>query len=152
MKRPAVVRLAVLFLISTLNAIAQDATAGVRAEMDVQKTLSLRFTVTSAARSRVTLDKYRLPWANVNSLVLVAVTGGGRTLQRDMPIDDPLNQRVSLDPGESLSGAIELRKAFGGLDGMLEKDDVNLFWAYHAPKELGINDRWGGWILLRRRH
>ncbi len=152
MKRPAVVKLAVLFLISTIHAIGQDAPAGVRAEIDVQKTLSLQFTVTSAARSRVTLDKYRLPWANVHSIVLAAVTGSGQALQRDMPIDDPLNQRVSFDPGESVSGTIDLRKAFRSLDSTLEKEDVNLFWAYHAPKELGINDRWNGWILLRRRH
>jgi hypothetical protein len=152
MKGPAAVRLVVLFLISTLHAIGQDAPAGVRAEIDVQKTLFLKFTVTSAARSRVTLDKYRLPWANVHSVVLAAVTRSGQSLQRDMPIDDPLNQRVSLDAGESLSGTIDLRKAFRGLESTLEKEDVNLFWAYDAPKELGINDHWNGWILLRRRH
>jgi hypothetical protein len=147
-----IVRLVILLLVSSFNASGQSTTGGVQAEMAAQKPLSLRFNVTSAAPSRITLLRYLLPWGNVNSIVLLAVTGHGEVLQRDMPIDDPSNQKISLDPGESVSGAIDLRKAFRGLDSTLQKDDVNLFWAYHAPNELGISARWGGWILLRRRH
>lgn len=145
-------RLLILLLVSTFNALGQSTTGGVQAEVDAQKPLSLRLNVTSAAPSRLTLYRYLLPWGNVNSIVLLAVTGRGEGLQRDMHIDDPSNQKISLDPGESVSGVIDLRKAFRGLDSALEKDDVNLFWAYHAPNELAISARWGGWILLRRRH
>ena len=148
----AILLLAALLLVLTFNALGQRTAAGVQAEMDAQKPLSLRFNITCAAPSRVTLYRYLLPWGNVNSIVLLAVTTHGEALHRDTPIDDPSNQKISLNPGESVGGAIELRKAFRGLDSALEKDDVNLFWAYHAPKELGLSEHWGGWMLLHQRH
>ena len=132
-------------------AIGRTANRGVQVELDSKQPLSLRLTVTSATKNRVTFYKYLLPWGNVNSIVLVAVTAGGESLQRDMPIDDPSAQKITFDPNESLTGFIDLRKVFRGLDQALMKSDVNLFWAYNSPKELGIASRSGGWLLLRQR-
>jgi hypothetical protein len=142
---------ALFLLLSTLGSTGQNAQAGVHVEMDSQQLQSFRLTVTSAAATRVTFYKYLLPWGNVNSIILVAVTARGETLQRDMPIDDPSADKISLNPNESVSGSIDLRKAFRGLDRALATSDVNLFWAYNAPKELGIATRSGGWVLLRQR-
>jgi hypothetical protein len=63
-------------------------------------------------------------------------------------VEDPTPERVSIEPNESLSGEVNLEKAFAGFDAALRESDIHVFWAYQAPKELNIG-RWsGGWILI----
>jgi hypothetical protein len=124
--------------------------SGIQVELDSQKPLSLRVTLTSHAETQVTFPKYRLPWGNRNSMILVAVTPGKDYIVRNFPIDDPSYERVSVEPNESLSGDVSLEKAFTGLEAALKKSEIHLFWAYRAPEELHIA-RWsGGWILIPR--
>ena len=141
----------IMILLSCDIMKGQDTVTGIQAEIDSQRPLLLHMIVNCGARNRATIYKYLLPWGNVISIVLVAVTASGESLQRDMPIDDPSPQKISLEPGESVSGTIDLRKSFRSLDSALAKGDVNLLWAYNAPRELGIAPHSGGWILLRRR-
>ena len=120
----------------------------IQVELSNQKPLSLRVTLRSRAETSVTFRKYRLPWENRYSMILVAVTPHGECLDRNLPIDDPSPERVTLEPNESLSGEINLQKHFGGLSNALKKSEIHLYWAYEAPKELNIA-RWsGGWILI----
>ena len=60
-------------------------------------------------------------------MVIVAAMSGGRVLERELPVDDPV---------------------FPNLRRALKASDVQLFWAYEAPESLHIS-RWsGGWILI----
>lgn len=122
--------------------------SGIQVELIDQKPISLRVTLRSRAETRVTFRKYRLPWGNRYSTILVAVTPHGECLNRNFPIDDPSPERVTFEPNESLSGEINLRKHFSGLDNALKKSDIHLYWAYEAPKELNIAKWSGGWILI----
>jgi hypothetical protein len=65
-------------------------------------------------------------------------------------VDDPSINRASLEAKGSLSGTIDLQRAFKDLSKVLNKSDVHLFWAYYAPKELEIDSWSGGWILIRQ--
>jgi len=85
-------------------------------------------------------------------MILIAVMPNGRDLEEILPIDDPTSERISLAPNEAASGFISLARRFKGLDEALVKSDVNLFWAYKAPKELNISQYSGGWILIPRHH
>jgi hypothetical protein len=108
----------------------------------------LHMTIRSRAEARVSFYKWRLPWGNRNTMILVAVTPDRNYLTRNFPVDDPTPERISIEPNESLSGDVSLEKAFTGLDAALKKSEVHLFWAYQPPSELHIG-RWaGGWILI----
>jgi hypothetical protein len=122
--------------------------SSIQVELDSQKSLSLNVTIWSRAEKRVTFAKWRLPWGNRNSMILVAVTPGKEYIVRNFPVDDPSYEKVSLDPNESLSGEVSLEKAFTGLGAALKKSDIHLFWAYEAPEELHIAHWAGGWILI----
>ena len=130
----------------------QTVPAGIQVEMNPQKPLWLRVTLESLAGTRVSLYKSRLPWGSRYSMVLAAVTPSGQYLDKELIIDDPSPEKVSLDPKGSLTGDINLQKAFRGLDGALRKSDVLLFWAYEGPEELHIAHWSGGWILIPQRH
>jgi hypothetical protein len=80
-------------------------------------------------------------------MILVAVSHDGQPLPQFFPIDDPGFEKVSVAPGASLNGDIDLADFFKDLDGALKKSDIDLFWAYEAPSELKIA-RSGGWILI----
>jgi hypothetical protein len=122
--------------------------ADIRVDLTSQNPPSLHVTIHSRAKVPVSFFKWRLPWGNRNTMILVAVKADKNYLTRNFPIDDPAPERVSIGPNESLSGEVSLEKAFTGLDDALKKSDINLFWAYQPPEELNIG-RWsGGWILI----
>jgi hypothetical protein len=129
------------------SARTQSQPEGIRVELD-QVHLALHVTVSSQASSVVMIGKWQLPWGNANSMILVAVTDNKGYVDRNLLIDDPTTEQVSMKPNESMSGDVSLQEAFAGLDSALKKSDVHLFWAYQSPKELHI-PRWsGGWILI----
>jgi hypothetical protein len=123
--------------------------SGITVEIDSQKPLSLHVTVWSRAEKRVTLAKYRLPWGNRNSMLFVPVNSDGQCVgDRLLPIDDPTFEKVTLDPNDSISGDMDLRRFVPELERALKKSDIHLFWAYKAPDELRIAPWSGGWILI----
>jgi len=128
---------------------AETTPPDIQVELDNQKSLSLRVTVWSRAEQRVTFYKSRLPWGNRNSMIFVPVNSDGQCIgERLLPVDDSGFQKLSLDPNESITGDIDLRRFVPELEKALKKSDVHLFWAYKAPEELHIA-RWsGGWILI----
>jgi hypothetical protein len=126
--------------------------SGIAVEIDSQKPLSLHVTVWSRAEKRVTFAKYRLPWGNRNSMLFVPVNSDGQCISdRLLPIDDPTFEKVSLDPNDSISGDMDLRRFVPELEKALKKSDIHLFWAYKAPEELHIAPWTGGWILIPQR-
>ena len=130
---------------------SETAPSDIQVQLSNQEPISLRVTLRSRAETRATFRKYRLPWGNRYSMILVAVTAHGDCLDRNFPIDDPSPERVTFEPNESLSGEINLRQHFDGLDNALKKSDIHLYWAYDAPKELNIPKWSGGWILIPQR-
>lgn len=140
---------AVVFLFSACPiGRSQTMPAGIQVVTDRDNPFMLRVELRSGADTRVTIYKSRLPWGSAYSMILVAVMPDGQIVNKELPVDDPTPVQVSLDAKELIKGEIDLRKVFRGLDKVLKKSDVQLFWAYEAPEELRI-PRWsGGWILI----
>lgn len=142
--------IAAFLVLALSSARTQTLQQGIKVELD-QQHLELHVTVSSRAPSVVTFGKWQLPWGNANSMILVAVTGNKAYIERNLLIDDPTSEEVSIKQNESLSGDVSLEKAFTGLVAALKQSDVHLFWAYEAPGELHI-PRWsGGWILIPKK-
>lgn len=122
--------------------------SGIHVELDPQKPLWLHVTLMSRSESRVTVYRSSLPWGNRYSMILVAVLPSGKSLKKELIVDDPTLEQIALDPNKSISGDINLQNVFRDLNASVTMSDVQLFWAYQAPEELGI-PRWsGGWILI----
>ena len=143
---------AAFFVLSIACGGAETTSPDIQVELTRQNPPSLHVTIRSRAETRVSFWKWRLPWGNRNTMILVALTSDRNFITRNIPVDDPSPERVSLEPNESLSGEVSLDKAFSGLDAALKKSDINLFWAYEAPEELHIAHWSGGWLLIPQRH
>lgn len=141
-----------MVLLCGFSVKGQAAPAGVRVEMDAARPLFLKVTLKSGAETHVDLYQSRLPWGSRYSMVLVAATADGRSLPRELVIDDPSPRKVSLEPNRELTGDIDLQNVFRGLNQALKRSDIILFWAYEAPEELHL-PRWsGGWLVVPRRN
>jgi RHS repeat-associated protein len=124
---------------------------------DIQVTLSnqrplvLNVTVRSRSDDRVTLPKWRLPWGNRNSMLLVAVNDDGICIDNKYYVEEyPNYEKISIDPNGFVSGEIDLRRSIPELVEALKKSDIHLFWAYKAPEDLHIAHWSGGWLLIPR--
>jgi hypothetical protein len=120
---------------------------GIRVELDLEKPLWVRVTLRSGAERTATFPRYRLPWANRYSMVLVAVPHGA-PLEMVYPVDDPMFDTISVAPGAALTGDINLEHLIPDLGRVTKVSEVQLFWAYESPKELNIPHWSGGWILI----
>lgn len=80
----------------------------------------------------LTIFRDSLPWSIRRNLVLVAIRlDPSRTrLEEIQPIDDPGPGELTLNPGERLSGTVELSHRFPGLNTALRERDVIVFWSY----------------------
>jgi hypothetical protein len=140
---------ATAFLIFSITLGGAETTpSGIRVELGSQNPLTLRVTLRSKAETRITFYKYLLPWGNVNSMMLIAVTPSGQYIDRFFPIDDPSLEQVAFEPKQSMSGEVKLGNYFRGLEVALKKSDIHLFWTYKAPDELNIAQWSGGWVLI----
>src|SRR5258708_10514556 len=96
------IALIAFLILSTASGGGSETPPDIQVELNNRNPLSLRVTLWSRAETRVTFSKWRLPWGNSNSIILVAVTPSREYIVRNFPIDDPSPERVSLEPNESL--------------------------------------------------
>ena len=110
--------------------------------------LSLHVTLWSGANTAIKVSRNRLPWAADESLIVVTAIGNGQCLKRDVPVDDPMFDEISIEPKTLLSGDVDLERLFPDIRRVSEVSDVQLFWAYEAPEALHISHWSGGWVLI----
>ena len=84
-------------------------------------------------------------------MVFVAVRPDGRSMDTALPVDDPTGDKISLAPGASLTGEINLEWVIRDLRRATRESDVLLFWAYEAPEELCIAHWSGGFVVIPRK-
>ena len=143
--------IAVVFLVSCSSlAVAQNtAKPAIQVELNPQKPLHLRVTLSSGAATTATFSRADLPWGYRYSMVFAAVTPNGEPVELSLPVSDPGPNEVSVKPREVLTGEVDLRYVIRDLNA-IKKSDVLLFWAYKSPEELHI-PRWsGGMVLIPR--
>ena len=142
--------LSVVLTIFAVQGAAQAKNSGVEANLWKDEPSRLRITVRSLAAAPATINKSELPWELRHSIILMAVTPAGDSLPQNVVAGDPGLQKVTLKPGQSVSGDIDLKMVFKDLDGARRKSDVLLFWAYRSPSGLNLPKWSGGWILIPR--
>ena len=147
--RRFLVAVPVALIIASSGGGRETQPSDVQVTLDGQKPLSLDVTVRSRAEGPVTLAKWRLPWGNQRSMLLVPVSRNGECIDNKYFAEEyPEYEKVSIEANGTISGTIDLQKVIPELGEALKKSDVHLFWAYKAPEELRIA-RWsGGWILV----
>ena len=123
---------------------------GIEVEMDPQNPMHLRVKLTSGAATTVTLYRSHLPWGYRYSMIFAAVKPNGDSVDLLLPVADPVNAKVSLQAGATLTGDIDLQYVIQDLN-VLKKSDILLFWAYKSPNELHIPHWSGGLIVIPQR-
>jgi hypothetical protein len=111
----------------------------------------IEVSVLNTGSKPLTVFQNDLPWMSRHSLFVVVVQSGPekRLIEEHLFIDDPKAGQVTIKPGESLNGHIEISRRFPTLLESLEEKDVFLFWSYEL-KCLGkpLGQRTGGFLLL----
>ena len=123
---------------------------GIVVELNPEKPLCLRVTLRSGAGHAAAIFKSELPWGNRYSMVFVAARPNGQPIDMELPVEDPVAEKVSLAPGASLTGDIDLKRIISDLNRVTKQSDLHLFWAYESPEELHIPHWSGGWVFIPR--
>jgi hypothetical protein len=143
--------IAALFLAALSNpGFAQNTPKlGTEVALSREDPLHLRVTLTSGAATTVKINRFDLPWGYRYSMVFTPARPDGDALELLLPVSDPGLREISVKPGETLTGEVDLRYVIRDLS-VLKKSDVLLFWAYQAPAELHL-PRWqGGLVVIPR--
>ena len=140
--------IAALFLATLSNAgFAQNKPKpGIEVTLSRQNPLHLRVTLMSGVTTMVQINRFDLPWGYRYSMVFAAARPNGQAVELLFPVEDPGLSKMSVKPGETLTGDVDLRHVIRDLS-VLKKSDVLLFWAYKAPDALHI-PRWTGGLVV----
>ncbi len=127
-------------------------------EIDVQAQsspdLHLDVTLKNTTAAAVTIYEHALPWVGSNSMLLIAVKTDavGTVLEKRSPVDDPGPATITIQPGETLTGTIQLVSRFPGFLDALEERDVIVFWSFQIqPKDLPALTRLAGHAFFSKR-
>ncbi len=141
--------IAALFLATLSNfGFAQSTPEpGVKVALSRQNSLRLDVTLTSGAATTVQINRFELPWGFRYSMVFAAARPDEETIELLLPVADPVMSDISVKPGETLTGEVDLRYVIRDLS-ILKKSDVLLFWAYKAPAALHLPSWQGGLVVI----
>jgi hypothetical protein len=113
------------------------------------KDVSLRFTVTNATRTALSIRESQLPWGSQTAITIVAVAANKDPLQQTYAVEDVFRETaVLLVPGQSKSGSVSLTARFPQLAAASKNSRVVVFWFYEPARttegSLGV---YGGWQI-----
>ena len=125
----------------------------VEAYLDQTDPFLLNLKLKVGGTSTIKIYESDLPWKVRYKIMLVAALadGSGRVAEPILYISDPGPGTITVQPGETLTGSVNLLTRFRNLEQIVRETDVVIFWSYRlAP----INDeplkRVGGWVLVPR--
>lgn len=120
---------------------------GIDVVLSRENPLHLRVTLTSGAANEVKLYRSELPWGNRYSMVFAAARSNSEVLELVYPVDDPGPAQITMKPGDTLTGEIDLRYVIKDLTA-LKRSDAVLFWAYRSPAALHLPQWTGGFVII----
>jgi hypothetical protein len=100
-----------ILLLAGLSAVAvaqNKSEPAIQVRLNPQKPLHLRVTLRSGAATTVTINRFDLPWGYRYSMVFAAVRPNGDAVELPLPVSDPGLSEMSVKPGETLTGDIDL--------------------------------------------
>jgi hypothetical protein len=125
-------------------------------EMSVTPDLAqevLHVELTNRSAQPLTLYDHSLPWVGLTSVILLAARADalGTLLAKDEMIDDPGPGTVTLQPAQTLRGAIALGSRFPEFSAARRERDIIVFWSYRVAAVDGVlGARVGGYELFPR--
>lgn len=114
----------------------------------------LQFELRYTGEAPLILSERSLPWKNPRDLLLVAAglnAADPRLAAADLPVRELPSTSVTLNPGDTLSGSVNVSARFPALATAIRAGDVILFWS-HQLKPVGSQDlpRLNGGLVLPR--
>lgn len=130
-----------ILLVLCLSAVSVNAMGGVppkSIEILAQRRdqnnghIGLTFQLHYTGKQAVSVYTSHLPWGTKDNLVLVSVClNGPKSLVPPVDyFDDPGPNQLTLQPGEVLTGSIDLERRFPTLRDCLQRSDALVFWSY----------------------
>jgi hypothetical protein len=112
----------------------------IQVNLESAKDATLRFTLTNTSKTPIAFWKPRLPWGNVNSVAIVVLRPASfnTALKGMRPFDTPLDGDVLIEPGQSVSGIVDVREYAKDVEGELRKRDLLVLWSYQPRTRDGI--------------
>lgn len=93
----------------------------------------LQFDLRYTGETPLVVNEGSLPWKNPRELLLVACAlnaSNTRLVPADAPLRDLPPSSLTLNPGDTLSGSVNLSTSFPGLAEAIHASDVVLFWSH----------------------
>ncbi len=93
----------------------------------------LQFDLRYTGETPLVLYEGSLPWKNPRDLLLLACTlnaANTRLVSSEVPVQDMPPTPLTLNPGDTLSGSLNLSARLPGLGEALRGSDVVLFWSH----------------------
>src|SRR5262249_35617243 len=140
---------------TSTDLLASDApSVDVAAHLSGERGLpSIEFSLTNTGSSSLDMYKSDLPWGIRSSTLLIAVQLNAErsSVPEALYIDDPGPTTVTLRPGQTFTGQINLVDRFPQFLKALTETDVVVFWTY-VPTRIDGTDgaRFGGFIHIPR--
>lgn len=137
------------------NSIACDPSIGVEASLESSRgKYFLSFSLINNSKNSISIYSSDLPWGSINSttLVLVPSSRAADPLEGSYYIDDPTNEITTINPGKSLGGRLDISDIYPGLEDVLSKREVIVFWS-HQPENTEHHEfcRAGGFVVINRK-
>jgi hypothetical protein len=111
------------------------------------------FKVTNTANQPVQVAASQLPWTQRNNVVITVVNKkSGEPARPKLRIDDNFDTGVrDIGAGQSMQGVVSLDRYVAGVQELLKKGDLLVFWYYNAPGDASaLLGEQGGWFVLSR--
>jgi hypothetical protein len=114
----------------------------------------LQFELRYTGETPLVLSEGSLPWRNPRDLLLVACAlnaANARLAAADTPMRTLPPTSVTLNPGDTLSGSVNLTSKLPGLGAAIQASDVILFWS-HEMKSVDSHalPRMNGGVVIPR--
>ena len=113
---------------------------------------TVRVTVTNSGQKAVRFHEADLPWHPYSNRLVLALLSDDilkTPIERALIAADPIIGTVSISPGKSLTGEVNLRYSYPTLIRDLSKKDVLLFWSYKPVSIRGSEgERLGGFLVI----
>jgi hypothetical protein len=119
---------------------------------ELEDDYNLVLSIKSKMHDPVSMYKFKLPWGNRYSMIIIPTYPHGQIFEILYYIDDPRFDVITLKYEETFSGKISLKHYFPKIIDVLKRTDVIIFWSYKLDLLSDKStERLGGCLILPRK-
>lgn len=116
--------------------------------------LTLDLKLSYRGQQRILISESSLPWRMEHSLLLLAVCldGKNRVIPETYSLENPSPNAISLEPGQSLMGSVNLSERFPTLRDCVQNHEALVFWSFQLkPRGSSPYPRLNGGVSIATR-